>query len=366
VTDTHVHDPVPAAETQSLDATTGGLPVISRGSTYDKSHFEAFGCKVRAANPATPDRVEPDIAFLRGVHGGATVRMADGRSVEFWSFHDLLDPANEKAFPAPLIRVREGQVVHTTLESSKNTHTIHHHGIEPTPHNDGVGHTSFEVKDVYTYQWRPAQAGTYFYHCHKNTVLHFELGMYGPIIVDPPEGPGFVRSGTGVVPYDREALWIADDVDPAWHTHINHSAGLVCPTDDSQPLLDFRPSYWILSGVASHRSRTDPRVAVTTRPGERLLVRLLNAAYGPVVVRLPFDATCISMDGHCLGGRGVDRYSRPFTIPAGAPIELTTAQRWDLLLVPDRTGTFTVPVDFKHWVRGTTAGRVETTITVNP
>jgi hypothetical protein len=65
-----------------------------------------------------------------------------------------------------------------------------------------------------------------------------------------------------------------------------------------------------------------------------------------------------------LGGGEDFRYSRPYLVPAGHRIDLTTAQRWDLFVVPDRVGTFTVGFDVHHWVRGYPHGRVETTITV--
>lgn len=340
------------------------LPVVRRERIVDRDQFLAFGCKVRDANPDTPDEVVPDVTIVREVHSGGRVTMPDGRRIRFWGFDDPESDVG-KAFPSPLIRVREGQVVHTRMLSSKNTHTIHHHGIEPIPHNDGVGHTSFEVDDVYDYQWRPSQSGLYFYHCHKNTVLHFELGMYGPLIVDPPEGEGYVRRGTDVVPYDHEALWIADDVDPRWHRpDIDHSAGLDCLFDDGQLPLDFTPEYFLISGVPHPRSRTDGRVAVECTIGDRVLIRLLNAAYGGIRVSLPFDAEVVGMDGHALGGPRTKRYSRPFVIPAGEPFELSTAQRWDLLVEPDRRGEFTVGMDVRHWVRGNVHGRMETTITV--
>lgn len=355
-------DGVNEPRTLSDDA---GLPVVLRDPITRQSHFEAFGCGVRDANPETPDRVTPDIAFTREVHTGADLTMPDGRTIRFWGFEDPTSSIR-RPFPSPMIRVREGQVVHTTLRSSKNTHTIHHHGIEPTPHNDGVGHSSFEVDDHYTYQWRASSAGSYFYHCHKNTVLHFELGMYGSLIVDPPQGEGFVRRGTDIVPYDQEVIWIPDDVDPLWHDpEVDHSLGVACPFDTGQHLLHFRPTYFLLSGVPHPWTRTDRRVAQRCRVGERVVLRLLNAAYGPVEVTLPFDAEVISMDGHVLGGPKTSRYSRPFTTPAGEPFWLTTAQRRDVLIVPDRTGTFTVPMDVKHWVRGEPHGRIETTITVS-
>jgi plastocyanin len=339
------------------------LPVVLRDPITDQDGFDAFGCKVRKDSPPTPDRLTPDVSFVWGVHGGAKVTMPDGRRVVFYGFYDPRLAEEVKTFPSPLMRVTEGQIVHTTLRASKNTHTIHHHGIEPTPHNDGVGHSSFEVSDTYTYQWRASHAGTYFYHCHKNTVLHFELGMYGPLIIDPPKGEGYVRYGTDEVPYDQEVLWVPDDVDPDWHD-LSHQAGLACPWDHSQHLLRFRPRYFMLTGVPHPNSRTDRRVAVRSRVGERLLLRVLNAAYGPIRLTLPFDAVVINRDGHTLGGAEDFDYSWPYTLPAGAPIDITTAQRWDLLVVPDRTGVFTVPIDIKHWVRGNPHGRVETTITV--
>lgn len=352
-----------------LATTTGELALIQRGPITQQDHFDAFGCDVRKDSPATPDRVDPDIQFILGVHSGARVTMPDGVRVAFMSFHHWIpdDQADgpTKVFPSPLLRVSEGQIVHTTLRPSRNTHTIHHHGIEPTAHNDGVGHASFEVDDEYTYQWRPASAGTYFYHCHKNTVLHFELGMYGPLIIDPPGGEGLVRSGRDVVPYDHEVLWIPDDVDPSWHLIEDHHEGLnSCPFDPSVAMAYFEPKYWLLSGVPHPLTRNHADVAVKCQVGERVLVRLLNAAYGPVDVTLPFDAECISVDGHALGGPHDHRYSYPYVVPAHSMIELSTAQRYDLLITPDRTGVFDVPFVFKEWVSGINHGFAETTITV--
>lgn len=362
--------PASADNAPRLTTVSKGLPVILRDPIDDQDRFEAFGCDVRSASPETPDRVDPDVAFTLGVHSNARVTMPDGQRVDFMSFHHWIpegedDDATQDQFPSPLLRVREGQVVHTTLIPSRNTHTIHHHGIEPTSHNDGVGHASFEVSNRYTYQWRASAAGSYFYHCHKNTVLHFEMGMYGPLIVDPPQGEGFVRRGDDVVPYDHEVEWIPDDVDPVWH-ELDHQAGLVCPWDTSQHLLRFEPRYWLLTGVPHPVARTDPRVAVTCRLGERVLVRLLNAAYGPVVVVLPFNAECVGVDGHALGSGKDARYSRPYQIRAGYPFEVSTAQRYDLLLEPPETGVHVVPFYFRHWVRGSDIGLAATTITVQP
>ena len=106
--------------------------------------------RTRAARPPSSAR-RPTRTFLRKFYN-RRLRFPDGAEHEIWSFED---ETSGRRFPAPLIRVTEGDVVHVQLEPSKRVHTIHHHGMEPDPRNDGVGHTSFEVTGSYTYQWRP-------------------------------------------------------------------------------------------------------------------------------------------------------------------------------------------------------------------
>ncbi len=303
--------------------------------------FDTFGCDVFKANLPTPDRLTPDVTFERGVRFGLRLPTPDGRSIEVWRFDDERAPTN--AWPSPPIRVRQGQIVHTTIHSRNNSHTIHHHGIEPTTFNDGVGHLSFEVTGEYTYQWQPNIAGTFFYHCHKNTTLHFEMGMYGLLIVDPPEGPGRVFQGGPA--YDVEGFWVADDLDPAWR-NLNHDAGL-CGDDAGLNL--FNPKYFLVTGVFAPNTLSDPRVVVRARRGERILVRLLNASYGILRTTLGVDATVVAIDGHGLG-RADAPWSQPFVIPARQPFELTSAQRYDLMITPPSTGTYSARFEFLNWI----------------
>jgi hypothetical protein len=202
----------------------------------------------------------------RTLLNGLIVPTWDGlKSIEFMTFNDAnFSPAG--TYPGPTIRVPRGAVFHAdTQGKGPPPHTIHWHGIEPTPMNDGVGHCSMEL-GTYTYQWQPNFIGSYFYHCHRNTVQHFEFGLYGFMIIEPPDAydpaipinvggppknvggyprrtaanttlfpqfPGFVGGdpvfgvagpgGVGVgdphaftIPYDVEALWVCDDRDSIW------------------------------------------------------------------------------------------------------------------------------------------------------
>lgn len=325
------------------------------------NNFDTFGCNVFRENPDTPDRVAPDVRLVRKVFGSLDLNMPDGRKVRFWGFEDPNSRAGE-TFPSAPIRVRAGQIVHTRIESAKGSHTIHHHGLQPTTFNDGVGHVSFEVNGDYTYQWRPAVPGTYFYHCHKNTVLHFEMGMYGMLIVDPPTGPGKVFANGPA--YDAEALWVADDVDPRWH-ELNQDAGL-CGEDVG--LNDFRPEYFMLSGVPHPRTQTSAKVVPTLRAGQTLLIRLLNASYSILRTRIGVDVEVVGVDGSELGSPYAPG-SRPFTIRANEPFELTSAQRYALIVRPTATGEIPVLMEFLDWsrrrIQAGGKGIVRTAIRVN-
>ncbi|BCR03605.1 hypothetical protein DESUT3_06740 [Desulfuromonas versatilis] len=189
------------------------------------------------------------------------------KELVFFAFRDngLQSPLNDGIWPAPTIRVPRGVIFHCLAQGhGPKPHTIHWHGLEPTPMNDGVGHCSVEIGH-YTYQLQPNFIGTYFYHCHRNTVQHFEFGLYGMFLVEPPDAfdqqdpnlPNFAggyprRTAANLedfsqfsdkfvggdpvwgvagpfdgaledpdphaftVEYDVEALWVLDDRDSVW------------------------------------------------------------------------------------------------------------------------------------------------------
>ncbi len=309
-------------------------------------------------SPETPGRVTPDIAFERDFFNDKLV-MPDGNEVDYWGFED---ERGTRSFPSPTIRVREGQIVHNTLKASKRTHTLHHHGIEPDDYNDGVGHTSFEVSGHYTYQWRAAQAGTYFYHCHVNTTLHFEMGMWGALIIDPPEGPG--RAFRGGPRYDVEAIWAAGGIDPSKH-ELNHAAGL---DGEDAGLNLWEPRYFHISGAFHPDSLTSPRAAVTAAPGQTILARIINAGYFPQ--RWSFgglEAEVIASDGRPFGS--IEEAGPPFVILEPQSFRtrellVGSAERYDLMLRPTRAGRSVVRVEHLDWITGEVVGIAETTITV--
>jgi FtsP/CotA-like multicopper oxidase with cupredoxin domain len=312
----------------------------------DPIAFDAFGCNVPVKNLATPDRLTPNIRFERQGPRELDIVMPDGKKVGFWTFRDNLAKDSKDVWPAPPIRVRQGQIVHSTLHAQKNTHTIHHHGMNSSTYNDGVGHVSFEVSGSYTYQFQPSHAGTYFYHCHKNTVLHFEMGMYGFLIVDPPTGPG--RLYDGGPRYDVEALWAFDDVDPKWR-ELNHSAGLC---GDDAGLNIFKPKYFMISGVPSPKTKTDPRVVINAKVGQRILIRHLNASYSMLCTRIMgLDATIYGADGRPLQHADFP-WAKPIFVPAGKEFETTAAARRDLIVVPTKPGVYPVITEFRDWITG--------------
>lgn len=325
-----------------------------------KLTFDTFGCNVFAQkNIRTPDILTPDITFARGVRFGLMLPTPDGKSIEVWRFED--DRNRQEVWPSPTIRVRQGQIVHSKLIARNNTHTIHHHGIEPTTFNDGVGHVSFEVEDTYTYQFQPDSPGTFFYHCHKNTVLHFEMGMYGMLIVDPPSGPGRIYEGGPR--YAVEKIWVADDLDPRFR-QLDHSAGLC---GDDAGLNRFEPKYFCVSGVFAPNTMTHPDVVVRARVGEPILIRLLNASYSILRTTIGLPARVVGCDGHVLGGAGKP-WCRPTNLAANTPFELTTAGRYDLLITPTTPGIFNARMEFLDWsrreIQNNGAGVAETRIIV--
>lgn len=354
----------------------------------------------------TPDPVNPAAPLTSDRQGAHDYNLIVPRtagapiSVPIWSFRDAAD--GSVAWPAKAIRVREGEMVYSQVKTQRGPHTIHHHGIEPTPVNDGVGHLTMEVgSGSYTYQWLAAEAGTYFYHCHRNTVLHFEMGMYGALIIDPPQGQGWAYVGNDPTQYQKEAIWVADDIDSRWHGvhginngfpllggHGDVAAGIQKPEldgagnpvfmtidDDQNPRLhDFRPNIFVVSGHAARFQVDNDIIAgagVSVARGEKLLVRTLNASYCTQRWQFPtvLPGQVIAHDGRTLGREPFGRYSAPFTLASvGHRFELSTARRWDVLIDTSAApaGRHLVDISYYHWITDVRIQTVRIPIDITP
>jgi FtsP/CotA-like multicopper oxidase with cupredoxin domain len=330
-------------------------------------------------NPVTEFLQTAQTSYEIGVFN-RDMRFDDGAEFEIWSFDT---EESGKGFPGPNLRVKEGDFFHATVEPSMGPHTMHWHGMEPDPRNDGVGHTSFEIGGTYTYQWQPepgrpgnpnyGAAGTYFYHCHVNTVLHAQMGMLGPLIIDPrvdpayPVTPGARRAFVDGPEYDieTEALLMTYSVDPRWH-EMGHAAGL---SGEDAGLNRFEPKHFYMIGgeLASRRygdevvwGMTSLRANVRGGTRKPTLLRVLNGNYIPTYIEFTDEAgnslrmaEVISHDGRPYRDTSVT--PSPPCADAGYP--LTTdclafgaAERYDLLLDPPRPGRYLLKAQWLDWI----------------
>ncbi len=385
----------------------GGLTVVGRGAMTPEERL-AFHKHVSppAFGGPNPDPVAPDRIIRRNLLVGIDLLLPDLARVPMWVLEDPdePDPALRRTFPSKTIRVVQNEVVRCPVGCQGGTHTVHWHGIEPTPMNDGVGKHSFEVNGNFDYQFQPHDGGTFFYHCHKNTVLHFEMGLYGLLIVDPPApagsliqapyadgGPGFVDAFSPatnhVIPYDVEAFWVTDEIDSRWHT-LGHDAFMQKdnPDDPIDPanftrdgfLHDFQADIFLITGIprrfndatpfaAADHPLFGPLVAPTVRVGQTLLLRILNAGYTVHQFNIDLPVTLIAGDGRAFGVPPLQQYSTPASFPAGQAgdaLRLSVAERLNVIIRPTTPGTFPVTVQFFHSVSGRLLYTARTAITV--
>ena len=115
------------------------------------------------------------------------------------------------SLPAPLLRWKEGTTVNLRVRNALppdsihgHTTSIHWHGILLPANMDGVPGLSFDgIHRGETWQYRFAvrQAGTYWYHSHS--AFQEQVGLYGPLIIDPVEPEPFS--------YQREHVILLSD-----------------------------------------------------------------------------------------------------------------------------------------------------------
>lgn len=197
--------------------------------------------------------------------------------------------------PGPVLRYRQGDRLRVLLRNElPQATTVHWHGIRLPNAMDGVPHVTqppVEPGETFEYDFHLPDAGTYWYHSHLNGPEQVARGLSGALIVEEREP----------YPADRELLWVLDDWRMTGEDAIR------------EDFVDFHD--------VSHAGRIGNTVTVNgrlpnaepVRPGERLRLRLINAANARVF-SLSFGdlpAYVIALDGQPLpphepqGGRVV-------------------------------------------------------------
>jgi FtsP/CotA-like multicopper oxidase with cupredoxin domain len=296
---------------------------------------------------------------------GGWQRMSNGASIRTWPFGSGFN--GDRTVPSPVIEAIEGDTVQVTL-SSGMPHSIHWHGLDVDQANDGVPSTSGYVAhhggghhmgggmnfgrvsgyanlgSPFTYTFIAPHAGTYMYHCHVDTVLHVEMGMYGTVIVRPPSGSTNRAWANGPI-FDKEYIWHLHTFDSSWHQNMVSGSNTV----------RHRPDYFMINGRDGFDTLSDPTTAIEASPGEKVLIRCTNVGYQLAEVQLgglAFDV--IASDGRPLAK----------TIRTTA-LKVAPGERYDVLLTMPSTGKRGATVDYLH-IRGdgTLLGTASTSIAV--
>jgi nitrite reductase (NO-forming) len=96
--------------------------------------------------------------------------------------------------PGPILRARAGETIEVRLRNlTSHPHNLHFHGAH-SPEMDGW--EPIPAGEEFVYRIEAGPPGVHPYHCHVAPLAeHIARGLYGMLIVDPPEGPALRPRG---------------------------------------------------------------------------------------------------------------------------------------------------------------------------
>ncbi|MGV8930941.1 MAG: copper-containing nitrite reductase [Luteimonas sp.] len=187
------------------------------------------------------------------------MQISEGVSYTFWTFGGTV--------PGSFIRVRQGDTVVFHLRNmpdSKMPHNIDLHGV--TGPGGGAASSFTAPGHVSRFTFKALNAGLYVYHCATAPVgMHIANGMYGLILVEPPEG---------LPPVDREYYVMQGDFYTSGKYREKGHQNF-----DMQKGIDENPTYVLFNGMEG--SLTGDK-ALTAKTNET--VRLFVGNGGPNLV----------------------------------------------------------------------------------
>jgi nitrite reductase (NO-forming) len=156
-------------------------------------------------------------------------KLDDGTTFTYWTFG--------RKVPGPMLRVKQGDTVELTLSNnaaSKAIHSIDLHAV--TGGHGGGADTQVAPGQSKTIRFKALNPGLYVYHCATPSVAHhISAGMYGLILVEPPQGLPKV---------DREYYVMQGDL------YTNHAFGTRGHHEYSaERAADELPTYYTFNGA---------------------------------------------------------------------------------------------------------------------
>ncbi len=185
--------------------------------------------------------------------------ISEGVSYTYWTFGGTV--------PGSFIRVRQGDTVEFHLKNSpdsKMPHNIDLHGVTGPGGGAASSFTAPGHESQFTF--KALNQGVYVYHCATAPVgMHIANGMYGLILVEPPEGMPKVDHEYYVMQGDFYTV--------GKYREKGHQAF------DMDKAIDEKPTYVLFNG---HEGALTGDKALTAKVGEK--VRLFIGNGGPNLV----------------------------------------------------------------------------------
>lgn len=112
----------------------------------------------------------------------SVLQIAEGVSYTFWTYGGQV--------PGKFIRIRQGDTVEFHLQNNPNNKMPHNIDLHAVTGPGGGATSTFTAPGHQTqFTFKALNAGLYVYHCATAPVgMHIANGMYGLILVEPPEG----------------------------------------------------------------------------------------------------------------------------------------------------------------------------------
>ena len=185
--------------------------------------------------------------------------ISEGVRYTFWTFGGTV--------PGSFIRVRQGDTVEFHLKNhpdNKMPHNIDLHGVIGPGGGAASSFTAPGHESQFTF--KALHQGIYVYHCATSPVgMHVANGMYGLMLVEPPEG---------LTPVDHEYYVMQGDF---YTVGKYREKGL--QTFDMQKAIEEKPTYVVFNGSEAALVGDN---ALTAKVGEK--VRLFIGNGGPNLV----------------------------------------------------------------------------------